>query len=449
MLAAVAAVACVGVGFALGRLAWVDDSPDNVAGTSSTVSGFATRHPEWEEPPRPATPEESAAFIEPSAELSFEVLGWSRAFDVTVFDHDGDGLLDLLVMVHNIGDDPLWLQTEDGFIASGVTLPWRAPEDWVIVRDRHSCAAADVDGDGALDLYCVRGALRGRSAKSNELWLRQADGTFVEIMDHGAEDPYGRGRTATFLDIDGDGHADLYVTNARNERADELPQPNRVYRNNGDLTFTEVTTVLTADHGANCSPSVGDWNGDGFDDLAICPQDATAGVLYENDGNGGFIDATDLLGDYAPKGRLRDVELVDIDGDGRPDLLWVTPTRVEVFLNRPGTPEARFAERHLVARFDDAPYAVAVADLNRDGIPDLYVAQAGTDCGDPRPVGSERRPNGRDSVLLGPDFQRRLETPYVGWGCSRIVETVGPEAVAVINGTGNYEGPFVIIRPAG
>ena len=98
----------------------------------------------------------------------------------------------------------------------------------------------------------------------------------------------------------------------------------------------------------------------------------------------------------------------------------------------------------------------AVADLNRDGILDLYVAQGGSGCSpggwdEWRRAGALDDPpsNGHDLVLLGPDYQARLDAPFIRWGCATLAEAVGPEAVMVINGFGNGEGPFTIIRPVG
>jgi len=392
----------------------------------------------------PESAAEAAADYQEAEGFSFEVFGWSRAFDETVFDFDGDGDLDVLMQIHNIGDDPIWLQTDDGFVPSGVVLPWVAEEDWLNVRDRHACDAADVDLDGDMDLYCTRGANEGRSAKSNELWIQGPPGRLTEQLGHGAEDFYGRGRTVVFLNLDGDDYPDLYIANSLHGRADDLPHGNMVYRNNGDLTFSAVDGILSDYHGANCAPAAGDWNGDGFDDLAICPEDTAFGELYENDGAGGFSDVTELLGEHNPAGRLRDVELVDLNGDGWLDLVWIAATVVEVHLNHPETPDARFAERDFRLKLEESPHAVAVADLNRDGILDLYVAQGGIECN-----ATKAPPNGHDIVLLGPDFEAQTDAPFVNWGCARMAEAVGPEAVLVVNALGNNEGPFTIVRPAG
>ena len=441
------------LGFAVGRATGdrgaIGATPTSTATTATaaanTVPDSNTTTTEHDDDRRePETAAEAAADYEAAEGFSFEVFGWSHAFDETVFDFDGDGDLDILIQIHNIGDDPIWLQTDDGFVPSGVALPWVAEEDWIGARDRHGCDAADIDLDGDMDLYCSRGANQGRSAKSNELWIQDPPGTFTEYQGHGAEDFYGRGRAVVFLNLDGDAYPDLYVTNSLHERNDDLPNGNAVYRNNGDLTFSAVDTILSDYHGSNCTPAVGDWNGDGFDDLAICSEDVAVGEIYENDGAGGFIDATSLLDGNAPAGRLRDVELVDLNGDGWLDLVWIAPTMVEVYLNHPEDPETRFSERYFRLKLEEAPYAVAVADLNRDGVLDLYVAQGGTGCSvtaDP--------PNGHDVVLLGPDFGRQMDAPFVRWGCARMAEAVGPEAVLIINGLGNNEGPFTIVRPSG
>lgn len=384
--------------------------------------------------------------------LRVEAITYDRAFDETVFDFDGDDDLDLLLQIHNTGDDPLWTRGEEGFSPSGVALPVDAPEDWAVIADRHSCDAADVDGDGDADLYCSRGATSGTGLKRNEVWL-QEDGGFTELIGHGAEDPTGRGRAVRFLELNGDGIPDLFVTNHDGRRDDDLPNHNRLYVGAGDGTFTESTqdSPILGPIGSACTPAVADWNGDGLDDLALCAADKAFTGLYENF-EGSLRPANGLLGGSAatpddaagteaaaPTRTWRDVRLHDLDEDGDADLLILTARRLEIRLNDESRPDRRFAKVAFKLRFEENPVALGLADMNDDGELDVYVAQQGMDCT------SGEGPNGRDLILFGPDFGTSGPAPYTPDGCATMARAVGPHSVLVVNGQGGKAGPIIVV----
>ena len=69
-------------------------------------------------------------------------------------------------------------------------------------------------GMAAWIIYCALGADRGAGFKTNELWIRHADGTYSDdAVGTGVADPFGRGRVATFFDLDHDRWPDLFVGN--------------------------------------------------------------------------------------------------------------------------------------------------------------------------------------------------------------------------------------------
>ena len=93
----------------------------------------------------------------------------------------------------------------------------------------------DYDNDGDLDLYFVQGGELDENSPnpvSNRLFLN-VDGRFVDVTDAAGVGDVGYGMGVACGDYDGDGDLDLYVTNVR---------PNQLYRNNGNGTFTNVTT---------------------------------------------------------------------------------------------------------------------------------------------------------------------------------------------------------------
>ena len=99
------------------------------------------------------------------------------------------------------------------------------------------------------------------------------------------------GAGAAFLDYDNDGFLDLYLIESGSLEA-EPTYVNRLYRNNGDGTFIDVTQRSgVGDAGYGMGVTVGDYNNDGFIDLYIT--NFGANVLYQNRGDGTFIDVTE------------------------------------------------------------------------------------------------------------------------------------------------------------
>ena len=161
----------------------------------------------------------------------------------------------------------------------------------------------DLDGDGHQDIFVAN------SLGPNALYRNKGNGTFVDVADAvGVDDPTGRGNGGCAADYDNDGHQDLFVTNYG---------PSKLYRGDGAGSMTDVT----AGSGVDDSPSIyrstgcawGDFNLDGHLDLVVTrylnesdkrvleTQDfyASAGgmVLFANRGNGTFSRVTKLLED--------------------------------------------------------------------------------------------------------------------------------------------------------
>jgi enediyne biosynthesis protein E4 len=122
----------------------------------------------------------------------------------------------------------------------------------------------DYDGDGDLDLYFVNGnRVDGQPdpAITNRLYRNEGQLSFRDVTDEAGVGDAGYGQGAAAADYDQDGDLDLYVTNYG---------PNTLYRNNGDGTFTDVTTEAgVGDEGWGQSVCFVDLDGDGWLDLYV------------------------------------------------------------------------------------------------------------------------------------------------------------------------------------
>ncbi len=198
-------------------------------------------------------------------------------------------------------------------------------------------AAADFNNDGCVDLYVTN---LGR----NQLFRNNCDGTFTDVSKQSRTDISGWSVSASFLDYDRDGWLDLYVGNyvvwdiQSDQKCTGLtgkrdyctpavyrPQRDRLFHNNRDGTFTDVTA--TALPGGPFGPALGvataDFDNDGWIDLYVA-NDGRENVLWMNQRNGTFKNTSLLAGvavgaDGKAKGSMG-VDAGDFDNDGAEDL---------------------------------------------------------------------------------------------------------------------------------
>lgn len=286
-----------------------------------------------------------------------------------VFDLDGDGDYDVIPSKHGGALWPIMRNNGDGTftdISGGV----------LVKDDRHGCVAGDFGSltgglpDGRLDVYCIEGACQGGQScsKENDLVFQLPGGTFSsnQAIARGVADIHGRGRQAVALDFDRDGLLDIAVAN---EGPSFYPTPNRLFRNNADGRFTDMTTSPVTSEKRSLCAAAGDLDGDGWPELMFCagdPGDPIRTVTFKNVG-GSFVETTATsLFRAIPS---RSIKIVDLDRDGRMDVLIVEQSRLRIWLNTASGLPASPSYTRAIAEGRD----VAVGDVNNDGRLDLYV----------------------------------------------------------------------------
>jgi hypothetical protein len=305
--------------------------------------------------------------------------------------------------------------------------------------DRHQCASADVDRDGHVDIYCALGASHGVKVKANELWMQQPGGGFVnEAASFGVRDPYGRGRTATFLDVNDDGWPDLYVVNYF-PRPDGQPTKNRLFINQSGTSFRSAPEYGLDEQVGGLATTPGcvqavDYDGDGYEDVLNC---ADKGLrLYRFvPADGRFVNVAGLLGIGST---VKDARLIDVSGDGALDLVSVARTSLRI---RYGDGQGAFP-RVDFSRALSAGRSVGLGESNGDGRPDIYVVQSQLD---------RTKSNPPDLMLLSTSSSwTPISIPQTSKGCGAAVSTLdydgnGLDDYLVSNGARGLAGPTQLI----
>lgn len=285
------------------------------------------------------------------------------SYSLRAHDVDGDGRKDLLI-VHHGGPTELYRNTPSGFVLQTTFVDSLHGE-----IDRHDCAWGDVDRDGRDDLYCVKGARVGTAEKHNELWMQRADGTFVDRAgEYRVVDRWGRGRRTSFIDLNGDPFPDLFVGN-NYPRQDGHPTPNRTYVNVDGQRFRRIDLGLTRETGSFCV-QVADVDGDGRDDLLACEKHRLRLYLRRP---GGFLDVSARFG--IPERAASWARLADLDGDDALDLVVVTPGHVSIRLR---VSAHRFGAPVWRQRLE-AGHGLAIGDIDGRRGPDVLVVQGCAD----------------------------------------------------------------------
>lgn len=245
----------------------------------------------------------------------------------------------------------------------------------------HAVGWGDVDGDGWPDLFV--GTFHNSGSKPGVL-LRNVKGKFTaDKQEHLKTSGIGSG--ALFADLTNSGRLDLYASHCAHGKDGVLATPSLLFRNDGDGKFTDISKESGA-----CPPGYEgrglaalDYDGDGLLDLLLCeqyysPKVKTGALLLRNKGKHQFEAVLEAAG--LPKGfGGLGVAAADVNGDGWPDVFLTHGGGEHKLLLNDG--KGKFGEAAGTADVfrwkldgpEDTPAGVCIADVNRDGLPDIVI----------------------------------------------------------------------------
>ncbi|HEX3319060.1 MAG TPA: CRTAC1 family protein [Terriglobales bacterium] len=307
-------------------------------------------------------------------------------------------------------------------------------------------ALFDYDNDGRLDIFLVNGApIADPTSKGtipqksgpeywNRLYHQKADGTFEDVTEKAGLQGWGYGFGVAVGDYDNDGYEDLFVT---------AYGGNRLYHNNGDGTFTDVTgKAEISGYGWSTSAAWIDLDHDGLLDLVVarylewdftdvwcgehkegyrayCHPDyfkPIAPLVYHNDGNGHFTEISGKIGLSKP-GKGLGIGYADYDRDGFPDIFIANDSTLEFLYRNKG--DGTFEEVGLLANAavdgDGRTYAgmgIDFADFNNDELPDLIV----TDLANQMYALYQNSGDGLFNYVTVPSGIGQITLTHSGWG---------------------------------
>jgi len=345
----------------------------------------------------------------------------------------------------------------------------------------------DYDQDGLMDLYFVQSAAtdiyKPPHPLRSALYHNNGDGTFTDVTEKagvGGEGHYGQG--VAVGDFDNDGYPDLYVTGYGRAI---------LYHNNGNGTFTDITTKSGVADEGGWSTSAGwfDYDKDGWLDLVVtnyidwnaknniwcgerrpgyrsyCHPGNYKGQrikLYHNNHDGTFTDVSDASGVGKPEAKGMGVVLADFNNDGWPDIAVANDSWPNfLFLNKHnGTFEDVSLVSGMAASEDgryEAGMGIDAADVDGDGWMDVYITHLDFELNRLYRNSHDgsftdetfRSRIGNKAVLLSGVAAKFLDYDNDGWNDILQLNGAMLDNVSLYHGEVSYKEPLLMYRNLG
>lgn len=265
---------------------------------------------------------------------SFHVMSYEYIYNgagVGIGDLNNDGLQDIVFAGNQVS--PKVYLNQGNFRFRDITAGFAGLNNnqWY-----SGVAIVDINSDRWADVYLTSTANKDPLKCKNRLWINNGakdgnDPTFTEMAEEYGIAEDGQSVAAAFLDYDRDGDLDLYVlNNTVNQRMNTSYRKkindgtalnnDKLYRNNGDGTFTDVTIAAGIVYeGFGLGLAVGDVNKDGYPDIYVSNDYISNDLLYINQGDGSFRNEIRKYLSYQTKSSMGN-DMADVNNDGNPDI---------------------------------------------------------------------------------------------------------------------------------
>ncbi|MBU2946215.1 CRTAC1 family protein [Zobellia uliginosa] len=271
-------------------------------------------------------------------------------------------------------------------------------------------AVADFDQDGDLDVFMVaQGSFNAGNKSSWSRLLENRGGFFIDVTESSGFSKQYTGKvtggvklSASWGDYNNDGFPDLFLGHQNKSQ---------LYKNNGDKTFTEVTTEAGITSCAPCNNTGGVWwdyNNDGHLDLYMAYL-GEPNRLYTNLGNGKFKESVNALG-LNDSGRTWSCQPLDVNRDGWMDLYVINDFGLSNFyISEKGVSFIDATEEYNLKNTGDG-MGSSIGDFNNDGFFDIYVTNISEIQSNPLFAGSSEGPFKNVGQTQG------VGNAHFGWG---------------------------------
>jgi hypothetical protein len=300
-------------------------------------------------------------------------------------------------------------------------------------------AAGDYNNDGWIDLYAI-----GGDDRPNLLLANSADGVFIDRAIEAGLDLIGKGSGPAFADFDGDGDLDLFIGSVDDGVT-------KLFINAGDGKFTDITTESNLDlPGNNVSAAWGDYDQDEDLDLLI-----SHWTLEERDGdrflwrNNGDLTFTNVsVETNLGWGSIGDLSFspgfADINNDGASDVLFVADgVTSAVFLNQPDLGVFEDITDEQIS--DRSGMGSAIADYDNDGDLDWFVSSISRGTLDRNRIfGNRLYENQGQGYFIDVSESAGVREGHWGWGsCFSDFDNDGNQDIFHVNGFSGQSNFFL------
>jgi uncharacterized repeat protein (TIGR01451 family) len=272
-------------------------------------------------------------------------------------DYDNDGNIDLFVannvgshnfLYHNNGNGTFTKITSSVVVTEGIYC--------------HSASWADYDNDGYVDLFVAEYF----PTKTNHLFHNNGDGTFSSVEGNPIVTDAGHSIGAAWGDYNNDGLVDLFVPNTDGDK-------NFLYKNIGNGQFIKVDEDVLSTPSNSVGCTWGDYNNDGYLDLFITNSGNQDNFLYKNNGDGTFTKITsgEITNDG---GNSHGSTWIDFDNDGDLDLVVTNDQNGDNFMYKNNGDGTFTKLENVLTQAGGNSFATAIADYDQDGDYDIFIA---------------------------------------------------------------------------